>query len=264
MNSITQMNSANLTMSSREIAELCEKRHDHVLRDIRTMLTQLYGDEAVQTALPDKDATEAFFDKMGWGIDSPKLGNQRNQGIKVSRDGRGFISEISLDYSHTMTLISGYKVQLRKAIIDKWQELEEKAHNPIAALSRVDLLKLALDSEEKRLELETKVSQLAPKALALDRISTADGSVCPTDAAKNLGARPKKLFAWLQEHKWLYRRVGCSHYCAYQDKIQAGLMEQKFTTVTRSDGTEKSVEQARITAKGLARLSEVVELEQLA
>lgn len=32
---IQMMQTTDKTMSSREIAELCEKRHDHVLRDIR-------------------------------------------------------------------------------------------------------------------------------------------------------------------------------------------------------------------------------------
>lgn len=30
-----------VTMSSREIADLCEKRHDHVLRDIEKMLADI-------------------------------------------------------------------------------------------------------------------------------------------------------------------------------------------------------------------------------
>ena len=34
------------TMSSREIAELCGKRHDHVMRVTRDMLTLLYGKDA--------------------------------------------------------------------------------------------------------------------------------------------------------------------------------------------------------------------------
>nr|WP_242609833.1 Rha family transcriptional regulator [Comamonas thiooxydans] len=119
-------------MGSREIADLCVKRHDHVLRDIRAMLISLYGEEEVQNGLPDRDKMEAFFEKMGWGIDSPDLGNGRVAGIRVQRDARGFVAEICLDHNHTMTLVSGYNVKLRKAIIDKWQELESQVAAPPA------------------------------------------------------------------------------------------------------------------------------------
>lgn len=42
---------------------------------------------------------------------------------------------------------------------------------------------------------------------------------------------------------------------AYQDKLAAGLLEHKTTTVYRSDGSEKTATQVRVTTKGLTRLA---------
>lgn len=79
-----------------------------------------------------------------------------------------------------------------------------------------------------------------------------------TNAAKDLQVRPKDLFQKLQADKWIYRRQGSGTFTAYQDKIQQGLLEHKVTVVTRSDGSEKTTEQVRITSKGIAKLSEML------
>lgn len=114
---------------------------------------------------------------------------------------------------------------------------------------------LQLNYTERVLPLENQVEVLAPKAEALDRISTSDGGMCITNAAKDLQMRPKDLFVWLSSHQWIYRRVGGSGCVAYQDKLQAGHLEHKVTTVSRSDGSEKTVEQVLVTPKGLAKLA---------
>ena len=111
---------------------------------------------------------------------------------------------------------------------------------------------------ERTLQLEQKIIEQEPKVQALARLAEADGSTCITDAAKDLQMRPKDLFAWLQEHRWIYRRAGGTGWVAYQPRLQSGLLEHKVTTVERTDGSEKIVEQVRVTPKGLARLAELL------
>lgn len=114
---------------------------------------------------------------------------------------------------------------------------------------------LLLTYNEMVIAHKAEIADLTPRAEGYERIAMADGSLCPTDAAKTLQVRPKDLFAHLSAQKWIYKRAGNGHWVGYQDKIQAGLLEHKVTEVTRSDGTTKITEQVRITPKGLARLS---------
>jgi len=207
-------------MSSKEIASLCEKDHKHVIRDIRVMI-----------------------DALG---DGPDLGH-----VEERKDSRGYTLEFMLPRDLTMTLVSGYNVQLRHRIITRLNELEQRsAADPIAALSDPATMRGLL------LVYSEKVIELQPKADALDRLVTADGSLCLTDAAKSLGVRPKDLIDFMRSHGWIYTPPGGRGYIAYAAKLQQGLMEHKTTTVHRSDGSEKVVTQARVTAKGLARLAQ--------
>ena len=139
-------------------------------------------------------------------------------------------------------------------------ECEKRAKAPIdyANLSKIQILQMAMESEQERLVLEHKVEQLAPKADALDRLADADGAMNPTIAAKTLQVQPQKLFAWLREKRWIYRRPGGNSNIAYQDKIQAGYLTHKITTIQRDDGSEKIIEQVLVTGKGLAKISQAL------
>ena len=89
------------TMSSKEIAELTGKRHDHVLRDIDNIVKSL----------------------------SPELG----LGFKSStyKDSTGKSNRCyQMDKDSTLCLITGYDVNARMRIIKRWQELEAQAQKP--------------------------------------------------------------------------------------------------------------------------------------
>ncbi len=231
MNALTNIGGAQ-TMSSREIAELTGKRHDHVMRDARQMLTELHGEEAL-----------------------PKFGGSYTGQDNTTRPC------YNLPKRETLILVSGYNLAMRARIIDRWQQLEEAERNrfdPAIALSDpASLRRLLLQNVDKVLELQGKVEEMQPQVQALERIAISDGSLCITDAAKTLQVQPKALFSYLREHHWIYTRQGDSSYIAYQAKLQTGLLEHKTTVVTRSDGSEKTTTQVRVTPKGLTALAKL-------
>ncbi|MGY0790972.1 phage antirepressor KilAC domain-containing protein [Azospirillum argentinense] len=131
--------------------------------------------------------------------------------------------------------------------------------DPMAMLNDPSAMRgLLLTYTEKVIALEAVVKEQAPAVAALDRIAKSDGSLCLTDAAKDLQVRPKDLFAFARRNGWIYSRPGKAGDIAYQDKIQAGYLEHKVAVVTRADGSEKTTEQVRVTPKGLAKLAMVV------
>lgn len=219
-----------VTMTSREIAGLTGKRHDNVLRDARAMLAELYGDGGVLS------------------FEATHRDPQNGQAYPV----------LALPKRETLILVSGYSIELRSKIIDRWQELETQAADPMRALADPAILRtVLLGYTEKVLALESQIADAAPKAEALDRIAEADGLMNPTNAAKALQVQPKRVFDFMRTNGWTYRRAGGRSDVAYQDKIAAGYLTHKVHVARREDGSEKMCEQVMVTPKGLAKLAQV-------
>ena len=103
-----------------------------------------------------------------------------------------------------------------------------------------------------------------PKAEALDRLASSEGSLCITDAATSLQVPPRDLYWLLRAKGWIYQRHGVTGDIGYQARINAGLPEHKTSTVSRTDGTEKTVTQVRVTPKGLTALAMALQTERKA
>lgn len=227
MNALTT--NAPATMTSREISELTGKEHKNVMRDIRHILEALKIDGL-------------SFERIY------KDGSGREQ------------QEYALDRELTLTLVSGYDIPLRHRVVTRLAELEARPAQSLIPQTLPEALRLAADLADQRNVAQAALEIAAPKAKALDRIADADGTMNPTVAAKALQIQPKRLFDWMREQHWIYRRPGGSGNVAYQDKIQVGYLTHKVTTVQREDGTDKVCEQVLVTAKGLAKLSQAFDV----
>jgi phage regulator Rha-like protein len=106
------------TMSSREIAHLSEKKHNNVLRDIEKMIQDI-----PVLRFEPRDFEAPYIDRRG----------------KSQR-------EIHLPKDLTVTLITGYRADLRYRIVKRLEELESQSRP--AMLSGPQLMAAALIEAE--------------------------------------------------------------------------------------------------------------------
>lgn len=127
-----------------------------------------------------------------------------------------------------------------------------------------EALRLAADATEQKERYAAQLAIAAPKIEAFSRIAEADGSLGLQAAGKALQQKPNKFIAWLREQGWIYRRAGSTVNLGRAEKVNAGYLTHKVTTVEREDGTEKVVEQVLITPKGLTKLSIMFNVQEAA
>ena len=167
-------------MSSREIANLTGKNHQHIMRDIRRMLEDLK---------PKKD--ESKFGPIS--SEAPAV-----QGFKESvyLDAYGREKpEYLLNFELTMTLISGYNVVLRNRIIKRWQELELQQQ-------QIQLAK----QNNQILALENKLQDAQIKACQFDALVAQSGFLNFRKVAKELELNERSLKSWLIQNDWISLR----------------------------------------------------------
>lgn len=120
--------SAEIKISSVEIAELCEKQHKNVIVDIRKMLAELKlnsADFSAQYQTKDGRMQPCFF----------------------------------LPKREALILVSGYRVELRAKIIDRLNELESQ-QSPRLPQTLPEALRLAADLAEQNQQQAVQIASM--------------------------------------------------------------------------------------------------------
>ena len=204
------------TMSSREIAELTGKRHDHVMRDIRNMLCDL-------------------------GITDPIFG-----GSYLDSTGRS-LPCFNLDREHTDCLLTGYSASMRMAVIKRWRELE--GGRVIATLPDFSNPAAAARAWAEQFEMQQAANQAlaiaAPKVEFVDKYVDSTGLKGFRQTAKLLGANEARFREFLLDKKIMYRMGG--EWQAYSGHIDAG----RFDVKTGTSDSGHAFNQTKFTPKGV-------------
>lgn len=239
MNSIVTLNDTNCPITtSLAIAEGVGNPHASVIKVIRQNASDLEE-----------------FGNIGFEIQNSTSGAGRPTEYAILNEQQ---SALLLTYFRNNDTVKAFKKALIKAFFEMRDELN-KRQAPAKNLSRMDILQLAMQSEEDRirleqekLKLEHQLEEEAPRVAFAKQVEVAPDAISVAQAAKIIGTGQRRLFAFLRQIGWITR-----HNEPYQAKIEAGYLDVKLGSWEHPDHGLKQSVTALVTGKGLAKLQKL-------
>lgn len=213
--------SSGITMSSRDIADLLELRHDVVKRTIERLVKKKdsKGQPAPVIVQPPM-VDEQDFDSVG----RPRT----TQVYKIAkRESYIIVAQLSPEFT--------------ARLVDRWQELE--AVQVPTTLSGA--LRLAADQAEQIERQQAALAIAAPKVAFVDRYVESSGNKGFREVCKLLKANENRFREFLIDEKIMYRLAGTLTPMAQH--LDAGRFEVK----TGSSDEGHAFNQAKFTPKGV-------------
>jgi hypothetical protein len=193
--------------------------------------------------------TQELIDEINSISGIPAIDSRRGRG-----DDAGTFVCKELVYSYAMWISPVFSLK----VIRTFDAVSRGAVLP-ATLTRMELIQLAMDAEKANLELAHKVTVMAPKVEAYDRLCDEEGLVPLNVAASVLKMKQKKFFIFLREIKWVFKRRGHDGeehggYVGYAPFVPRYLVNNEYP-YKGSDGQTHYSERCRLTREGLAKLA---------
>ena len=201
-----------VTMTSREIADLVEARHNDVVATIE----RLFGKGLLRSSRKTRREETG-----GRPIEVYDL---------IERD--------------THLVVSGYSDEHRARVIDRWQELESQ-QSPKLPQTMAQALRLAAEQAEQLEAQQEQLALAAPKVAFVDRYVEATGLKGFREVCKLLKANESRFREFLIDRQIMYRLAGVL--TAYQNHIDAG----RFEVRTGVSDSEHAFTSTKFTAKGV-------------
>ena len=221
-----------------------------------------------QQVMSSKELLE-LINQVRQGMGEPLLRlNSFNAKIEDELDGENYTKNVVQNFNNTESVVFDLTLEqcmligmresksVRRHVLQKLKEMEVQQSRE---LTRLEILQLAIESEQKAIELEHQVKLLEPKAQVLDVIADTVNTYSIRESAKTIGIQESKLIDFMLQKHWVYRENSRHRrLCAYAHRVEQKVMANKVTQVVASADGDRVFTQARITAFGLTRLTALV------
>lgn len=206
------------TMTSQEIADLVESRHDSVKRTIERLSNQgviTFPPLVEKASTRGRPAAEFVF-----------------SGEKGKRDSIIVVAQLSPEFT--------------ARLVDRWQQLEVHSATGFAIPTTLSgALMLAAEQAATIERQQAEIAGAAPKVKFVDRYVEATGNKGFRQVAKLLKANEARFREFLEDRNVMYRLGG--EWSPYQNHIDAG----RFVIKTGVSESEHAYNHAKFTPKGI-------------
>lgn len=199
-----------VTMSSREIATLVQSKHG----DVKRSAERLKAAGLLTAPLAQFD-----FEHNG-----------------------NVYQEYRFNKRDSLVLVARLSPEFTAAVVDRWQELENKSAIP---QTLPEALRLAADMAEQNAQLAHKVQQDAPKVAFVNHYVESGGAKSLRETAKILNMPEKAMIDTLLRDKVLFRQSG--NLLPHALRQREGL----FTVKTGTSDFGHAYTQTRVTPRGV-------------
>lgn len=153
---------------------------------------------------------------------------------------------LTLDFAKKLSMLS--RTEKGETARNYFLEMERLAKAAVPELSRLELLRMALEAEERTLLLENEIKVQAPKAKYFDRVMDSKSAYATTLIAKEMGMSAITLNKILHECGVQHKVSGA--WVLYSKHQEKGYTKTKTFTYTGHDGEQKTSMQTVWTEKG--------------